>query len=229
MTFDILETHLSYKMIKTITLSKQNLSIKQLMDRDDHLAAIIDFIGPINYVLHANRFGFLVDTIIGQMLSNRVATILKDRMRIICDGEPTPNIVKNLDMNRLRSIGISTGKAIAISNLTQCVLDDSINLENLDYLSNTDVIKSLICLKGIGVWTAKMFLIFVLNRPDILPFEDRAFLQAYSWLYETTELEPQTIIASCEKWQPHSSYAARYLYKALDVGMTLRPIKDFLI
>ena len=82
------------------------------------------------------------------------------------------------------------------------------------------MIKELTKIKGIGVWTAKMYLLFVLNREDILPYEDVAFLQGFSWAYETKDLSPATVKKKCRKWKPYSSIAARYLYRALDTGLT---------
>lgn len=81
------------------------------------------------------------------------------------------------------------------------------------------VIKRLTSIRGIGTWSAKMYLIFVLNRLDILPFEDGAFLQAYKWLYKTDDLKSSSIVAKCAPWKPYSSLAARYLYRALDSGL----------
>lgn len=73
--------------------------------------------------------------------------------------------------------------------------------------------KKLMPISGIGIWTAKMYLIFVLDRKDILPFEDDAFLQSYRWLYKTTDISKESIIKKCSKWKPCFSIAARYMYK----------------
>ena len=73
-----------------------------------------------------------------------------------------------------------------------------------------------------------MYLIFVLNRSDVLPYDDVAFLQAYKWLYNARKLDKQTIIKNCHKWKPYSSIASRYLYKALDTGLVKKNIKEFL-
>ena len=87
-------------------------------------------------------------------------------------------------------------------------------------MTDSEIMKSLTSIKGIGNWTAKMYLIFVLNRPDILPVEDVAFLQAYQWLYKTDDRTPKSVQKKCNKWKPYSSIAARYLYRALDGGLT---------
>ena len=83
-----------------------------------------------------------------------------------------------------------------------------------------DVIHEMTKIRGIGTWTAKMYLIFVLNRPDVLPVEDGAFLQSYRWAYKTNNCKPATLMKKCKKWKPYSSIAARYLYRALDSRLT---------
>ena len=87
-------------------------------------------------------------------------------------------------------------------------------------MDDPDVIKMLTSIKGIGNWSAKMYLIFALNRQDILPFEDMAFLQTYQWMYKTSDCKPASVSAKCKKWRPYSSIAARYMYRALDMGLT---------
>lgn len=87
-------------------------------------------------------------------------------------------------------------------------------------MSDQEIIRELTSIKGIGIWTAKMYLIFVLDRPNVLPYEDGAFLQAYRWAYKTDNLSPDAIKKKCKKWSPYSSIAARYLYRALDTGLT---------
>ena len=87
-------------------------------------------------------------------------------------------------------------------------------------MDDKQAIKELTKISGVGNWTAKMFLIFVLNRSDILPYEDVAFLQGYGWLYKTNDFSKASVEKKCKKWKPYSSIAARYMYKALDGGHT---------
>ena len=94
------------------------------------------------------------------------------------------------------------------------VFDDLINQ------TDEEIIHELTSFRGIGTWTAKMFLIFGLNRPDVLPYEDAAFLQSYKWMYKTSDCSKESIMKRCKKWKPYSSIAARYLYRALDYGLT---------
>ena len=97
----------------------------------------------------------------------------------------------------------------------------------MDTLSDEEVICSLTKLHGIGNWTAKMFLIFVLNRPDILPVEDGAFLQTYRWVYKTDDCSEKAVSKKCQKWKPYSSIASRFFYQALDAGLTKKEFHLF--
>ena len=123
-------------------------------------------------------------------------------------------------IEELRQTGMSQAKAQYIKILTEAILNDQLILQELESKTDQDVIQELTALRGIGNWTAKMYLIFVLDRPDVLPYEDGAFLQAYRWLYNTEDCKPESIKKKCKKWSPYSSTAARYLYRALDSGMT---------
>ena len=91
-------------------------------------------------------------------------------------------------------------------------------------MTDEAALKELVSLHGIGIWTAKMYLIFVLDRQDILPFEDVAFLQSYKWLYKAEDVSKASIEKKCKKWKPYSSIAARFLYRALDMGFTKKVV-----
>ena len=120
----------------------------------------------------------------------------------------------------MRAVGVSYSKANYIKNLTEAVINKQLDFSELPNLDDDTVFKKITSVRGLGSWSAKMYLIFVLNRQNILPFEDSAFLQSYSWLYNTDELKPASIKKKCAKWKPYSSIAARYLYRALDTGLT---------
>lgn len=107
-------------------------------------------------------------------------------------------------------------------------MSNSFDFSSLTDLSDEEAFRQLTSIKGIGHWTAKMYLLFFLKREDILPYEDVAFIQAYKWLYSARVTKRESVIRRCRKWKPYSSLAARYLYRALDDGLTKIPIKDFL-
>ena len=146
----------------------------------------------------------------------------------LCSSNISPETVLDLSIEQLRSIGLSQSKSEYITNLARLANEGKIDFNSLCLMSDEDVIKSLTAIKGIGNWTAKMFLIFFLQREDVLPYEDGAFLQSYKWLYNTSKLDKTSIIQRCKKWKPYTSIGARYMYRALDMGLVKQPIKEFL-
>lgn len=161
-----------------------------------------------------------MENVVGQMLSNKAADAIAARLYTLCGGALTADAILRHDAPALRRIGLSKNKVEYILNIAALTEEQPQFLNALEHLPDEEVIKKLTALRGIGTWSAKMYLIFVLNRPDVLPFEDGAFLQAYRWLYETDDLKPAVIIKRCAPWSPYSSIAARYMYRALDHGLT---------
>ena len=202
--------------------------IQYLSQRDKHLGKVIQMLGPLDYQLVTNGYGFLVSQIIGQMLSNKVAAVLTNRLLRQCPaGRLTPTAIDQLSDQAIRSIGVSHTKVATIRTLTTAIMAGTINLERYRNLSDQAIITDLTRLKGIGPWSAKMYLIFSLDRPNILPFEDGAFLQGYGWVYKTTDYRRAAVEKKCRKWRPYSSLAARYLYHARDAGLTKHPFHLF--
>lgn len=205
---------------KIITLDEASESIQYLCKRDKRLAKAIRLIGPITYTPYEDPYSFLVHEILEQMLSTKVARKMYERLSDLCRGHISPGTVDSLTDEQIRSIGTSRPKVTCIRELTNAVIAEKISFADMTGLSDFEVTNLLCSIRGIGNWTAKMYLIFVLDRPDILPFEDYAFLQGYKWLYKTEDVSRQSVEKRCKKWKPYSSIAARYMYKALDRGFT---------
>ena len=205
---------------KTVTLDESTESIQYLCKRDKRLAKAIKMIGPITYQIHEDAYGFLIHEIIEQMLSTKVSRKMYERLLNLCKGQITTSAIDRLTDDQIRGIGVSNSKVTYIRNLTYSIMEGTLRLEEMDDLPDLEVMDALCSVKGIGNWTAKMYLIFVLDRQDVLPFEDFAFLQGYKWLYKTEDISRKSIEKRCSKWKPYSSIAARYMYKALDLGYT---------
>ncbi len=204
----------------TITLDETTPSVQSLCRKDKRLAKVISMVGPISYVQHKDDYAFLVHEIIEQMLSIKAGKRIYDRLETRCGGRVTPEAISGLTDEEIRATGTSNAKVIYIRVLTNAVISGELNFSELESMPDKDIINKLTSLRGIGNWTAKMYLIFVLGRPDILPYEDGAFRQSYRWLYKTTDCRPSMIEKKCAKWKPYSSIAARYLYRVLDMGLT---------
>lgn len=208
-------------MRDVLILDSTSASIKYLCQKDKRLNKVISDIGPISYTPHTDdAYSFLVHEIIEQMLSVKAGAKIYERLEALCGGVVTPDTVKALSDEEIKGIGTSSFKVGYIRSLTNAVDTGELVFEDLADMSDLQVIKKLTAIRGIGKWSAKMYLIFALDRQDILPTEDVAFLQSYEWLYKTKDRSEDVVKKRCKKWSPYSSIAARYLYRALDMGMT---------
>ena len=203
-----------------IVLNCESDSIQFLAKRDKRLAKVISEIGDIAYTTHSDSYHFLVGQVINQMLSNKAADVIHSRLVRLCNGNLTTESISLLSDLEIRAVGISQSKIGYIRAITQAVANGQLNFSTFQEKSDAEVIKELTGIRGIGKWTAKMYLIFVLDRPDVLPFEDVAFQQSYKWLYKTEDVSRVAIENKCKKWKPYSSIASRNFYRALDAGMT---------
>ncbi len=148
-------------------------AVRHLRKADPHLRAIIDRIGPCRLEPREDRFGTLVSSIISQQISSKAAASIGRRL-VAIGGEPHhPGRLIALGEATLRSVGLSGAKARYVLNLAEAVHSGAVPLEVIDdSWEDTRIIQTLTTIKGIGVWTAEMFLIFALNRPDVLPVGD---------------------------------------------------------
>ena len=201
---------------KEIRLVATSPSVQHLCNCDKDLSLIIKELGPLSYSIHEDGYSFLVHEIIEQMLSTKTANGIFNRFSELCNNTITIDSVSNLSSEEISSVGISRAKVEYIKSLTLHLSNNPDFLESLSFLSNEQVISELKSIHGIGNWTAKMYLIFVLDRQDIIPIEDSAFIKSYRLLRNNMSLNKEQILKDCSKWSPYSSIAARYLYRALD-------------
>lgn len=207
-------------MSKLVTLDENSPSIKYLCEKDKRFQKVFSMVGSISYLPREDGYSFLIREIIEQMLSIKVADIIYNRLEILCNGNVCIDAINALSDEQILSIGTSRRKVKAIRSLTYEIGCGNIIFSDFVKFSDKEIIDRLTNVHGIGTWTAKMYLIFVLDRQDILPFEDVAFLQGYGWAYRTDDYSPASIQKKCKKWKPYSSIAARYMYRALDIGLT---------
>ncbi len=195
---------------------------------DEQMDFVIQLIGDLEYWIDRDPFIHFMNTIIGQMLSNKVADIISDRFLMLCEGSITPESVCKLSLEDLRSIGLSRDKSGYLLGFAQFINENPKYFDELEKMSDQELLTSLQKHRGIAGWSSKMYAIFVLDRKDILPFEDGAFLQSFKWLYGVEEKNRNHPIIRelCKKWSPYSSLAARYLYRVLDSGYVKRDIDE---
>lgn len=207
-------------MGEIITYDGNSPEIQHLCKKDKRLAKVISMIGPLTYEIHYDPYEFLIHEIIEQMLSIKAGNKIFSRLVDLCGGKITPSQINKLSDAQIKSIGTASSKVTFIRSITNAVVNGELDFNSLTEMNDEEVFKHLTSFKGIGKWTANMYLIFVLNRMNILPTNDAAFLQAYEWLYKTNDRSDSSIKYKCRKWKPYSSIASRYLYRALDSGLT---------
>lgn len=194
--------------------------IKYLCAIDSNLSKLISFIGPLNHSPPGDKFVFLVKQIIGQMLSLNAGRKIFERLHNICNGNISIETLNSLSDEELKSCGTSTAKVSCIRSLIQSIQTNQLKLDEFENMDDKEIIKNLSSIKGIGIWTSKMYLLCVLNRQDVLPLEDACFVNAYCWMYATKDRSKSSIINTCSKWSPYSSIASRYLFKSVEMGLT---------
>ena len=207
-------------MQNVVTLDMGTPSVQYLCKKDRRLAKVIEMVGPIQYVPHdEDIYSFLIHEIIEQMLSVKAGQKIYGRLEDLCNGEVTPERISALSDEQIRSTGTSNAKVEYIRNITRAISDGTLDFDKMSSLPDKEIIKSLTQIRGIGNWTAKMYLMFVLDRQDVLPVEDGAFLQVYRWMYKAEDCSEKAVNKKCRKWKPYSTIASRFCYEALDAGM----------
>jgi DNA-3-methyladenine glycosylase II len=162
-------------------------------------------------------FRALLHAIIAQQLSTKAAATIEGRFAALFDGRPTAAAIAAMPDERLRVVGISPQKLGYIRDLCARTLDGSLSLEALDTLPDEEVIVALTNVKGIGRWTAEMFLMFRLHRPDVLPVGDLGIVKAVQRAYKLRLAPtPVRLTRLGENWRPYRSVACWYLWASLD-------------
>ncbi len=191
-----------------------------LIKHDPILSKIIKRYGPCTIRPHKNYYQELVESIIGQQLSVKAGSAIRQRFTQSFAGSfPAPAAILNKSIEELRSVGLSRAKATYIQDLASHILEKKIILEKLDDLSNEEVIKELTTVKGIGEWTAHMFMMFCMGRLDILAHGDLGIRNGVKNLYSLKELPtPDDIkaVATKNSWHPFETVACWYVWQSLD-------------
>ena len=198
--------------------------LAQLERADPILAALIEDVGPLPNVragrpARDDHYGALVRSIIGQQVSVHAARAIYGRLTARFGGRPpTPPEILADDPEALRlAAGMSRAKSAFLRSLAEHVVSGELELERLEELSEAEVMAELVAVKGIGAWTAHMFLMFQLERPDVLPVGDQGIRRAVERAYRLPELpSPARLEEIAEPWRPHRTLACRYLWRSLD-------------
>jgi DNA-3-methyladenine glycosylase II len=193
-------------------------AIIHLKKADPVMRAIIERVGAYRIEHREPSFETLVRSIVYQQLSGRVASVILGRLVAMLPGaRVTPQVILKLTPARMRKAGLSKQKTAYIRDLARKTLKGHVNFETLAELADDEVIEHLTQVKGIGVWTAHMFLIFALRRPDILATGDLGVRAAIRKAYQLEELpNPQQVEEMAVAWRPYCSVAVWYLWRSLE-------------
>jgi len=193
-------------------------AVNHLKESDPVLRAIIERVGPCRMEFGPPEFSSLAESIVYQQLNGAAAATIFGRFAALA-GEPiTPEGILKLTDEQLRSVGLSKQKSAYLKDLSTKTSAGLLDFALLPELSDDEVIKHLTQVKGIGVWTAHMFLMFTLRRPDVLPTGDYGIQAAMKKHYRKRKMpKPDVMEKIAKPWTPYRSVACWYLWRSLDI------------
>jgi len=193
-------------------------AVNHLRKSDPVLRAIIDRVGPCRMEFGPAEFSSLAEAIVYQQLNGKAAVTIFRRFTDLA-GEPlTPEGILKLSDEQMRSVGLSKQKSAYLKDLAAKTAAGLLDFAQLPDLSDDEVIRHLTQVKGIGVWTAHMFLIFSLRRPDVLPTGDYGVQMAIKKHYKKRKLpRPKDMEKIAKAWAPYRSVACWYMWRSLDL------------
>lgn len=193
-------------------------AILHLKKADPVLRTIIERVGPYRMEYGDPTFHSLAESILYQQLNGKAAVVIFNRFTEAAGDPVTPEGILKLSDAQMRAIGLSKQKTAYLRDLAQKTKDGLLNFERLADMSNEEVIEHLTQVKGIGVWTAHMFLMFTLKRPDILPTGDYGIQAAMKKHYRKRKWpKPKDMEKIAKSWAPYRSVACWYLWRSLDI------------
>jgi DNA-3-methyladenine glycosylase II len=202
--------------MKEIKYHRQSSEVEYLIQKDAKLEKLFRMKEEITVTINENYFESLAGVIIAQQLSSKVALVIYNRLSTLLKDDITPEKIKNADEIELRGIGLSFQKIKYLKSLAECVLSKEVDLFDLNHLSDSEIIEMLVKIKGIGVWSAQMFLMFSLGREDVYSVLDLGLRNALKKLYELPNLTNQEIEEMSLKWSPYRSIVSHFLWHAWD-------------
>jgi DNA-3-methyladenine glycosylase II len=203
------------------TASTHRKAINHLRKVDPVLGEVIDAVGRCTLAPRTEwtHFDALVRSIVYQQLSGKAAATIHGRvLELIGDGADTPARITATSHEAFRAAGLSNAKASYVRNLAEHVLDGSLPVESLDAMTDDEIIAALTQVKGIGKWSAQMFLMFRLGRPDVLPELDLGVQKGIQKAYRLRKLPtPAQVLRRGAKWAPYRTVASWYMWRVLEL------------
>ena len=193
-------------------------ALNHLKKSDPVLRAIIGSVGPCRMEYSSPEFCSLAEAILYQQLNGKAAATIYKRFTALAGEPPTPEGILKLSDEQLRSVGLSKQKSAYLKDLAAKTASGLLDFSKLAELSDEEVIEHLTQVKGIGVWTAHMFLMFSLRRPNVLPTGDYGVQMALKKHYRKRKLpKPKDMEKIARAWEPYRSVACWYMWRSLDI------------
>lgn len=202
--------------------SSYDRALAHLRSADPVLAAVIQRVGPYAMQYHEPTFRALVRSIVFQQLHGKAARTIFERLVHKAGGEITPDSILKLRPAQMRAVGLSKQKLTYIRDLARKTRDGIVEFERFPQMNDEEIVAELTQVKGIGQWTAHMFLMFALRRPNILPTGDYGVRSAMRKAYGMKVMpKPRTMERMAKGWHPYCSIASWYMWRSLDVPVVL--------
>jgi len=189
--------------------------LNHLRKKDKKLGVAIDRIGILKRQINPDLFSALVESVVGQQISNKAASTVCQRLNELC-GMDSQRIY-TLSIEEIQACGMSMRKAGYIKNIADSVVSGAIDFDTLPEKSDTEIIEALTTIKGVGVWTAEMLLIFSLMRPNVVSYGDLAIRRGMMNLYGLKELPKEKFQRYAKRYAPYGSVASLYLWHLSDI------------
>ena len=198
--------------------------INYLKSRDARLGEVIDKIGHVDRTVDTDLFSSVVHHIIGQQISTKAQQTIWQRMNDAL-GTVSPETISRSDINTLQALGMTFRKAEYIKDFSEKVMSGAFDLDAVEHMSDEDAIKALAALKGIGVWTAEMILLFCLQRPNILSYDDLAIQRGMRMVYHHRKIDKKLFEKYRRRLSPYCSVASLYFWAVS--GGAIPEMKDY--
>ena len=193
-------------------------AVKHLKKSDLVLRAIIERVGPCRMEFGEPEFCTVAEAIVYQQLNGKAAATIFKRFADLAGDPLTPEGILKLSDEQLRSVGLSKQKSSYLKDLATKTADGLLNFTRLPEMTDEEVIEHLTQVKGVGVWTAHMFLMFSLQRPNVLPTGDYGVQMAIKKHYRKRKLpKPKDMEKIARAWEPYRSVACWYMWRSLDI------------
>jgi DNA-3-methyladenine glycosylase II len=205
-------------LLRLKSASSMKRAVDHLKKSDAILASIITRVGPCKMAYREPTFEMLARAIVFQQLNGKAARTIYGRLEEAAGGALTPQAIQNLSVGQMRRAGLSRQKLGYIRDLAEHAISGKVDFTRLPAMSDEEVIEALTDIKGVGIWTAHMFLMFSLRRPNVLPVGDLGVRMAIQRFYCKRKLPtPKQIEQIARSWHPYCSFAAWYLWRSLEL------------